>query len=112
MNFTLMKNRESIGIFTSMSIPFSSASFRARGDATTRPSWLVVVFSSFLGVCCSVLLVESSFFGGSFSFFSVLSVGALFSSEDFFAGDVWLPSSLKSLNAAISSLFSTTIAHN
>jgi hypothetical protein len=79
-------------------MPFSSASFRAKGDATTRPSFveligLVVACFSFVGVGvfgCSVLLV------GSFSFFSVFPTGAVCSSEDFFFGvdDGPLPSSL------------------
>jgi len=58
-------------ILTVKSIPFSSASFRARGDAITRSSLVVGGGFSFFGagvVCCSVLLVdESSFFVGSFS---------------------------------------------
>jgi len=72
-------------ILTVKSIPFSSASFRARGDAITRSSLVVGGFSFFGAgvVCWSVLLVdESSFFVGSFS------------SEDFGFVDVSLPSPL------------------
>lgn len=83
-------------------MPFSSASFRAKGDAATRSPSLelrvVVVFCSCLlsffdVVCCSVLLVESSFFVGSF--FSVFSDEVVCWSPDafFLAGDL-LPSSL------------------
>ncbi len=76
-------------ILTVKSIPFSSASFRARGDAITRSSLVVLLVGggfSFFGagvVCCSVLLVDkSSFFVGSFS------------SEDFGFVDVSLLSPL------------------
>jgi hypothetical protein len=79
-------------------MPFSSASFRAKGDAKTRSLAVVVAFcSSFFPldvVCCSVLLVESSFFVGSFSFFSVFSDEGVCSSDDFFFVDDSLPSSL------------------
>jgi hypothetical protein len=73
-------------------MPFSPASFRARGDANTR--------SPFVGVEV-VLLVVSSFFGAggggdaSFSFFSGLVVGAGCSSDVFFFVEIVpLPSSL------------------
>ncbi len=79
---------------------FSCASFRAKGDAATRsPSpelRVVVVFCSFCFsffsvdvVCCSVLLVESSFFVGSFFPDEVLC-----SSDGFFFADDSPPSSL------------------
>jgi len=94
----------SIEIITSISMPFSAASFRASGDAITRPSLVellvvvvvvVVVFFSFIGgdaVGCSGLLVGSSFL---VSFFSVFTDEGVCSSEDFFFADaVSLPSSL------------------
>jgi hypothetical protein len=93
----------SIEIITSISMPFSAASFRARGDAITRPSLVellvvvvvVVVFFSFIGgdaVGCSGLLVGSSFL---VSFFSVFTDEGVCSSEDFFFADAAsLPSSL------------------
>jgi hypothetical protein len=57
--------------------------------------------------------LASSFFVDSFSFFSDFSAEVVCSSDDDFAlADDALPSSLKSLNAAISSAFSTRIAHN
>ncbi len=104
-------------------MPFSWASFFARGDAATRPpSFELRVFAV---VCCfsffsvevvawSVLVFESSFFVDSFSFFSVFSAEVVCSSDDdfAFAVDNALASSLKSLNAAMSSSFSTIIAHN
>jgi len=73
-------------------MPFSSASFRARGDAKTRLSFVeLLVFV----VCGSVLLIGSSFFVDSFSFFSVFPDETAGSSEDFvFVVDVALPSSL------------------
>jgi hypothetical protein len=87
-------------------MPFSPASFRARGDANTRSPFGALLFS-FIEV--DVVLLATS----SFSLFSGLGVGAGCSSAGFFfAVDVTLPSSLKSLNAAISSFFSTIIAHN
>ncbi len=82
-------------IFTSISMPFSWASFLARGDAATRsPSAelrvVVVVFCScclsFFSVeviCWCVLFAESSFFVGSFSFFSVFPDEGLCPSDDF-----------------------------
>ncbi len=73
-------------------MPFSSASFRAKGDAKTRSP-----FVELLGfvACGSALLVGSSFFGDSFSFFSGFADGTGCSSEGFgFVVAVPLPSSL------------------
>jgi hypothetical protein len=66
-------------------MPFSSASFRAKGDAITRPSLVELIFS-FVGV--AVVLVGV----GSFSFFS--GFAGCSSDGFFFIDDVTLPSSL------------------
>ncbi len=75
---------QSSEIITLRSMFFSAASFRANGDAITR-SPLGELFAALVVVvvCCSVLLAGSSFFVGSFSFFSVFAGGAVCSSADF-----------------------------
>ena len=82
-------------IITLRSTFFSLAIFRAKGDAKTR-SPFDGLGCSFIGADAGVgLLVTSSFFGASFSFFSGLGAGASFSSGALFFGDAGaaLPSS-------------------